>query len=164
MSRDMKTARPLLVLTFLGLSTSALADSSSATMQVSVEVVSGCSISAAPMRFAGDAGARALAEAELALSCTPGTAFEVALDGGEHARGGLRRMRSAVADAFLDYQIFSDPARRERWGSQRGFDTVGGSAGSDGRVQLTAYGAMRSPAVSTAPGHYSDTIVVTVDF
>jgi spore coat protein U-like protein len=131
----------------------------SGTMTVSATVVPACSVEAGAMAFGTRESDRpeGSAQAALALQCTPGAAYSITLDDGQH---GGRRMAAADGSAFLDYEIFQDPAGTRRWGG----DAAGAVSGvaESGMVFLSAHGRIVSR--SAAPGRYGDVVTVTVEF
>lgn len=159
-----KAVIPAAVLALACYAGPAAAGTSSATMPVVLTVTDACAVSAGPMVFAMDSAAtRATAQAAVALECSPGAAFEIGLDRGTHAAGQTRRMRNE-AGQYVTYEIYRDPARRERWGGSMGGDTVGGRAAKGTQLAFTAYGEVTNTGGHVAPGTYSDMVVVTVNF
>lgn len=133
-------------------------------MPVTLTVTDSCAVSAGPMVFAMDKNAAgATAQSAIALECSPGAAFEIAMDTGTHAAGQTRRMQSTAGE-YVGYEIYSDPARRTRWGGLAGVDTVGGRAAKGAQLAFTAYGEVTNPDGRVNPGTYSDMVVVTVNF
>lgn len=129
-------------------------------MAVSLTVEPVCRLSTGALTF-GTTGSELLqaqSEAPLALDCTPGTPYSVAIGDGLNGR---RRMADPVSGSFVDYDIYSDAGGSRRWGA--GLEgAVGGTAPAEGRVLLTAYGRVTS---TQAPaGTYADTVTVTVSF
>lgn len=149
----------------VGMTGPVVAETTQATMAVSLTVEAGCAIDAAPLAF-GTIGGESVAEtgagaarASLRLRCTPGTPYAVALDGG---RTGERRMTDASGTAFAPYEIFQDAGARRRWGAAP--DTgISGIAPSSGAITLTAHGRLLTPA-SLPNARFSDVVTVTVAF
>lgn len=102
-------------------------------------------------------------QANLQVTCTPGTDYDIGLDEGEGdgATTTIRKMTSA-ADATVDYGLFQDAGRSGNWGDTVGTDTVG-STGTGSAQSFTVYGRI-PPQATPAPGVYNDTITVTVTF
>lgn len=151
---------------FLVQAVSAQAETTSATMAISATVVETCSVAASPLSFrlANTPGLSATAQSTIALSCNSATGFEIALDPGANAAGDIRHMVDMASGAALEYEIYSDAARSSPWGNNAGVDTVAGAAEAGRDVVLTAYGSIVPSMVELAPGTYTDTIVVTVNF
>src|SRR5690606_3013551 len=98
----------------------------------------------------------------ITFTCTRRTAWHVALDDGQHATGGSRRMRMGSTGNYVSYELYRDPARSQRWGTSIGNDTVSGT-GTGSAQSLTVYG--RVPAPQTLPaGNYHDVVTVTVTY
>jgi spore coat protein U-like protein len=98
----------------------------------------------------------------ITLNCTRRTPWHLALDDGQHAAGGTRRMHLGGTGNYVAYDLFRDSARSQRWGATTGSDTVPGT-GSGGAQTLTVYG--RVPAPQSVPaGQYRDTVRVTVTY
>lgn len=100
----------------------------------------------------------------IAITCTSpswsGGSYRVMLGDGLHASGQQRRMQGP-GGAFLDYGLYRDAARTERWGDTE--QTGVSQAGNGQPQQLRVYGRVPPQAVSAA-GNYSDTVVVTVSY
>ncbi len=132
-------------------------------MTVGATVEESCRIDTQPMVFgtlSETHGARD-ARSSVTLSCTPAASYLVTMDDGRNGDGGTRRMADTSGTFFLAYDIFSDPARMQRWGASAA-DGVSAIAPTDGRVELPVYA--RLDAASTPPGEYSDIVTVTVEF
>lgn len=151
---------------FLVQAVPAHAETAGATMAVSATVVETCSVAASPLSFrlANTPGLDAQAQSTIALNCNSATGFEIALDPGGNAAGGVRRMVESESGAALAYEIYSDAARSIPWGDDAGVDTVAGAAGPGRGVVFTAYGSIVPSMAQLAPGRYTDTVVVTVNF
>ena len=140
------------------------ATSSTYTLQTRVNILDQCRVETTDMDF-GTQGLLLNAvdsTSAVRVRCSNQTAFTVQLNDGLHAAGGNRRMRSA-SNNFLIYELFRDPARNQRWGSSAGQRAAGTGIGPGNIIELPVYG--RVPAApAAAPGSYSDTITVTVEF
>lgn len=128
-------------------------------------VASRCTVQAGPLHFGDVPGLVTRARDQSALvelECTPGTAYQVGLDPGRHAAGGVRRMRHASGGEHVAYALYRDPARTLPWGATPDVDTVAGT-GTGAAQRLTVHG--RIPAGQVAPaGSYSDVVTVTVSY
>ena len=160
---------------FLGLaavaavaSTPALAATATNTMPVSVNVINSCTVAATPMAFGTPVaigGANIDTTSTIALACTNGASYDVALDLGTNATGTQRYLSNGAATPVkIPYGVFRDAIRTSAWGSTSGTDTSSGVAGTSGLVTLTAYGRIPSTATSVGAGAYTDTVTVTVTF
>ena len=95
------------------------------------------------------------------LQCPTGTVWRAGLDNGLHAVGGTRRM-AGPGGRYLQYELYRDPQRTQRWGNTPGTDTSQGS-GDNATQTLTVYG--RVPAQpSPRAGAYADTVTVTLTY
>lgn len=91
-------------------------------------------------------------QGRLDVTCTQGTAIDIALDNG----GNGARLMDDGAGQLLDYELFSDAARSAVWGT-----VTPPAAPSNATRNFNVYG--RIPAgqnVSAMP--FTDTVVVTV--
>ena len=159
-------------LTALGLTAAALisgpalAGTSDSAMPVSAEVVGRCTVTATPMHFTvvtPGATTNVDSSATVQVQCSTISFFLITMDNGQNALAGQRRMIGTVSGDFLEYDIYKNPARTQRWGT--GF--FGGRFGltfGGGPANFTAYG--RIPTVSTfnAADGYSDNVTVTLTF
>ena len=135
------------------------AEHASGTLGVSLTVLPGCSVHAAPLAFVARAGAPAEAEASIGVRCSSETGVEVSLDNGRHAAGGQRRLASAAGDA-VPYAVYSDAARTRAW---TGSPVIAGVA-PERPLRLVAYGRIEPAATAVPAGDYSDTVTITVAF
>lgn len=105
--------------------------------------------------------------ARLTLTCLKNTAYQVSLDNGQNNPSATttRRMRTTIGGSsyYLNYELYRDAARSQRWGNTLTVDTVSGT-GTGSAQQLTIYG--RVPPVTGQPpaGTYSDVITVTITY
>lgn len=98
----------------------------------------------------------------LSMTCTGRTAWNVGLNNGLHASGIVRRMQLGATGNYVNYELYRETGRINRWGGTIGTNTVPGT-GTGLEQTLTIYG--RVPATQTVPaGSYSDTITVTISY
>ncbi|HUG24710.1 spore coat protein U domain-containing protein [Piscinibacter sp.] len=82
---------------------------------------------------------------------------------GLHASGSLRRQRNAVnAGVFLDYGLFRDAARSQRWGTSNGQSITerldfGGATSAE--VSWPFYSRLPAGQTGAILGHYTDTVI-----
>jgi spore coat protein U-like protein len=96
------------------------------------------------------------------MTCTGRTAWNVGLDDGLNAGGGVRRMRRGAGSDRVAYELYTTGARNVRWGDTIGTDTVTGT-GTGSAQSLVIHG--RIPAPQSVPaGSYSDTVTVTITY
>ena len=135
------------------------AGTGSATLEVSLTVLPGCSVTAAPLTFVARAGEGADAEAPIEVRCSAETGVAVSLDGGRNASGGERRLASA-AGAMVPYAIYADAARKRAWA---GLPIVGDAA-PNRPLRLMTYGRVERSDSNVPVGEYRDSVTVTVAF
>ena len=87
--------------------------------------------------------------------------WKIGLSNGSHASGTQRRMLGPGGN-YINYELYKDSNRTQRWGNTPDVDTQSGVANYDTLTQATVYG--RVPAQEAIPGTYSDTITVTLIF
>jgi len=141
-----------------------------AAMMVSVTVESRCTVSASPLGFGSyQPGQGAVAaRTTLAVLCSRGAPFVVALDAG--AAGSLAQRQMTLGSAVLPYNLYTTPAHTTVWGDgTQGTATVSGVGRgftSGAAITQTVYGQVPDTAanVHLAPGLYTDTITVTIDY
>jgi spore coat protein U-like protein len=134
-----------------------------ATLTVSASVAAVCNVQAATLAFgAYDPAAAGDLESttDVAVTCTPGTTYDVGLDGGGASDVANRQM--ANGPATLDYEIYRDAARTLNWGDTVAVDTVSG-VGGGGVISHTIYGRIPTGQF-VATGAYGDTVTITVTY
>lgn len=131
------------------------------SISVSAEVQANCLIEAGDLNFGtvGIIDQNVDAIADIAVSCTPGTGYSIALDGGisDASEPDQRQMRSGSNS--LTYGLYLDPQRSQPWGEGA---SVKSGEGSGSEEAVSVYG--RIPPQAAAVGSYSDTVVVTVTY
>jgi len=100
------------------------------------------------------------ASGNLRVDCQGGLPYQIALNDGLHAQGTQRRMR--YGNHLIDYELYRDPARQNRWGS-----VAAEMQPRTGNATVQNYWIYaRVPAAQTipGPGDYQDTVLVTVHY
>lgn len=133
---------------------------------VSATVSNSCRITLATDLDFGNTGSLAANRDQtstIMVRCPTGTTWRLGLSNGNYPNGTLRRMRS-VAGNFVNYQLYRDSARTQRWGNTLGTDTSSGTGlGETSPIGQSVYG--RVPAQPAVPaGAYTDTITVTLTY
>lgn len=123
-----------------------------------------CTVSATPLIF-GNIGTLSGEAVDgigrVSVSCPETTSYEVSI--GPAAGGGTGYREMASGENRLEYQVYVDPTRQLPWGDGTASTfTASGSAGSDG-LEHVVYGRV-FPRRQTFPGHYSDSLVVTITY
>ncbi len=139
----------------------AFALTQTATVGASATVSTVCSMTATTMPFSEVAlSAVTNGQATVAVTCTNGGPYTVALDNGMNVVGAQRNLKSGVNT--LAYGLFSDAAFQVPWGSTLGSDTVAGT-GNGAEQDLIVYGQITAGQTLTT-GSYADTVTVTVTY
>lgn len=150
----------------LGLSSAASASTATGTMPVTAITLNACAVAAQPLVFGTlnqITGSANDGQTTVVVTCTPGTSYDVGMDTGVHATGGVRRMKSALGADMIPYVLYSDATRTTAWGGTSGTNTVTGTAGLL-PATLTVYGRVPSNAPLVAAGAYADVVTVSVTF
>lgn len=141
------------------------AATTSDTLTVTATVVDSCSLSTSTLAFGNydpASGTDTDATTTIDASCTTGTTFDIALDGGSSADINARTMSDGTNT--LGYQIYTDTLRSTIWGDGTTGSTAGGTGlGPLTAVTLTAHGRIVA-GQNVPPGAYSDTVNVTLTF
>lgn len=164
-SRIMKNGMAGAVFAFAA-ATTATAGSVQTTMPVTALNLSSCAVVAQPLAFGSInqiGGVATDTQTTITVTCTPGVAYNVGLDAGAHASGGVRQMQSATSTAIIPYSVYSDSAHTTIWGNTVGTDTVARTA-TVLPASLTVYGRVPAGAGLVAAGAYTDVVTVTVTF
>ena len=133
-------------------------------MRIDANVLNTCTVQAQPLAFGMVPVVNLtplVTTARVVIKCGPNIPFTVALDNGQHF-SGQRRVYNAGLNAYLTYQVHSDPARTRPWGSGAG-QTVSATTDATGNATLIAYGRITT-ALLVFPGPYTDSVTVTVSF
>lgn len=149
----------------LAMSSHAFSAESTTTMDVSLTITAGCAITATAMTFPAPTALEELnTTAQINITCSAGTPFEIGLDAGAHSADvAARDMQDAGTLDTITYSIYQSGAHNVVWGNTQGVDTVA-SSGSGFVQQFAAYGNIPVPAVIPAAGTYTDTINAFVYF
>ncbi len=94
------------------------------------------------------------------LECTAGLTLTLAIDSGQHASAGSRRLATA-GGAHLAYALYADA------GHQTAIPLAGGVAvnvPAGGVIDLPIHAVAHLPGGGQAPGSYTDTVAVTLSW
>jgi spore coat protein U-like protein len=144
----------------------AQARNASATMPVTALTVETCAVVALPMAFGTLnqlGGTASDSQTNVTVTCTPGVSYNVGLDMGANAMGGVRRMAAALGGEAVPYALYTNASRTTAWGNTVGTNTVAGTA-SLLPSTLTVYGRVGGDAGLVPAGVYADLVTVTVTF
>ena len=141
------------------------AATTTATFNVTATVLSSCVVSATDLAFGNytsSSGSLLDATSTVQVTCTGGSAYTVALDGGTAADVSARAMSDGAAHA-LSYGLYTTNARDTIWGDGTAGSVTQSGTGDGTAQSLTVYG--RVPASQfVAAGAYSDLITVTLSY
>lgn len=100
----------------------------------------------------------------ITLSCPGNTAWKLGLGNGQNALGTQRRM-AGPGGSYVNYELYRDSGRTQRWGNDTtgGTDTVNGPSGGSGTVAIPVYGRVPAQGLPAA-GSYTDKITVTLTY
>lgn len=150
----------------------------SATFQASATIVSGCEVNGtlpSPGDAIGTLGtldfgehsalatgtvtAGLTANGSIALSCTPGVALTMSLDGGEHATT-TRNLQAGSSAQRVSYRLYADAAFSQELLAGQAFAV---NFSDPEHVSLPVYGRAALSG-NGAVGTYSDTVAVTLNW
>ncbi|MCK9489731.1 MAG: spore coat U domain-containing protein [Xanthomonadales bacterium] len=122
-----------------------------------------CIIHAAPLSFGTVSGLSGhAANTNLAVNCTLGGAYSIALDGGTVSGDvNARRMRLGPGPASIDYQLYRDSGLSLPWGNSPGNMVTGTGTGT---VQSIPVHGWVPPQAAKPAGTYVDTITATITY
>jgi spore coat protein U-like protein len=137
----------------------------STTFTVSLTVQADCNISANSLSF-GTTGlitSNIDQTTTLAVTCSNGSAYNVALDQGSVSGSTVAaRLLGGTGSNTVNFGLYRDSARSQNWGQTVGTDTVSGTGNGTAQT-LTVYGRVPTQTAPAA-GAYSSTITATVTF
>ena len=140
---------------------------STATLTVGANVVQNCAIQISDLRFGNydpllaHASSPLDVEATLTTICTPDTTLLIEMDDGQSSEGTVRRLFGGIE--FLNYDIYKDAGRSQRWGRANDGLLMYTPPGQIAPMFQTVYGRIPG-GQNIRPGPYSDSIQVTLHF
>jgi spore coat protein U-like protein len=146
------------------------AGTTTTTMTVGTTLVSGCSVSAGPLAFGSyTPGAGAITgSTTITLRCSNGALYAVGLNVGSTAGASYGTRLLANGASTLQYNLYTSSARTSVWGDGSGSTQIvsGHSLGFTTPITLTVFGQVFDSSANqlTAPGNYSDTILVVLSY
>ncbi|WP_114966626.1 spore coat U domain-containing protein [Alkalilacustris brevis] len=143
----------------------AQAQTATDTFDVTITIQADCEITSTQTLNFGTVGvltSNVDEQADIEVTCTPGTDYDVGLNEGAGPGGTIAVRQMEAAGATIDYGLYQDSARSVNWGNTPPTDTVPGT-GTGTAVTHTVYGRV-PPQATPAPATYTDTITVTVTF
>jgi spore coat protein U-like protein len=131
------------------------------SFNVSVTVLSGCTITASNLAFGTYlATAASTSTSTISVTCTNTTPYNVGLSAGAGGSVTTRMMKNGTNS--LNYWLYQNSAHTTNWGNTVGTDTVGGT-GNGALQSLTVYGRVPAGQFVRALA-YTDTITATVTY
>lgn len=131
------------------------------SISVSAEVQANCLVETGDLNFGtvGVIDQNLDAIADIAVSCTPGTAYSISLDGGVSGASQPDQRQLQSGSNSLTYGLYQDTERTVPWGEGA---AVKPGEGIGSEEAISVYG--RIPPQPVAVGTYTDTVVVTVTY
>ena len=139
------------------------------SLTVSATVPHHCTVNSPTLSFGTTvnplSGSDTDATATINVTCTINTPFHVGLGNGANFSNPNRRMRIGATANYLNYEIYRDAPRTERFGdSDDTADRVAGTGLGSGPTAITAYGRIPSGQTTAAVGAYTDTVGISVTY
>lgn len=140
------------------------AASISTTFNVTATVQASCGVTAADLDFgAYMPGSDAANDTTIDVTCTNGTAYTIALDGGSVAHDVSARQMSDGNSHTLAYGLYTTAGFTTAWGDGTGATTTVSGTGDGSAQPATVFGQL--PAGQYVPAApYADQITVTVTY
>jgi spore coat protein U-like protein len=132
------------------------------SFNVSVTVLSGCTITATTLAFGNYTGSLINSTSTVSVTCTNTTPYNVGLNAGTATGATVTTRKMQHGTATLAYFLYTDSTHTTNWGNTVGTDTKTGT-GSGALQALTVYGQLPARQV-VALGNYTDTITATVTY
>ncbi len=130
--------------------------------QAFVNVGSACTIEASELVFpnVGTLDSAVTATNTITITCSSNLPYHVGINNGLNSTGNTRRMTNG--NSHINYELYADSNRSQRWGNTVQTDTVPGN-GTGQKQDYNVFGVV--PAQGTpSSGTYSDTLTVTVTY
>ena len=143
-----------------GLTTPLWAASGTSSLDVSIQVLATCSISASNMTFSSittGTTSNTDATSSLKVNCSNGTPYTIALGNRNNYSGG-RRMTNGTTN--INYYLYSDSGRSIQWNTA----TTKAATGTGSDQVHTVFGRIPSGQAITNTGIYGDTVIATVTY
>lgn len=164
--RIVRSSALLLALSALSLNMPAAAGTATTTFNVTATVLSNCAVSATDLLFGNYSASSATpltVNSTISVTCTNGSAYTVALDGGTHTGNVAARSMTDGATHSLAYELYTANTYASIWGDGTSSTVTVAGTGNGAAQPLTVYGRVPASQFVTA-GSYSDHITVTVSY
>jgi spore coat protein U-like protein len=156
----------VLILLLLSLAAPSHAASISTTFNVTATVLASCSVTASDLAFgdyAPGAGSDTTINTTVDVTCTNGTNYTIALDGGSVAHDVTARAMGDGGSNTLSYGLYTDASFATVWGDGTASTTTQSGTGNGSAQAAIVYG--RIPAGQYVPAtSYLDQITVKVTY
>lgn len=141
----------------------AVATTTTASLAISANVLSTCSLTGGSIPFGTYTSAQLDQSGTMSVLCTNGVPYTVALDAGAGSGATISaRKMTGSGGGTLNYSLYRETGRTSNWGNTGTSDTVAGT-GSGVAQTVTVYG--RIPAGQTPlVGSYTDTVTITLTY
>lgn len=146
-----------------------MAQSASASLNITASVIKNCTINTSPVSFGNYDPVVANATRPLegvgtvTVTCTKGSVAQLALNDGTNGVLGNRRLKVTTAPAFMSYELYKDSGRTQEWTDRGGGLLRLGPAPNNSPREITVYGSIPA-GQDVLVGAYTDTVLATVDF
>jgi spore coat protein U domain-containing protein, fimbrial subunit CupE1/2/3/6 len=146
--------------------TPAAAGSATAELTISATVVKNCTIDAQSISLGtydplvANYSNAAAPTGTITVQCTKNTAYSIALTNGGNYSAGFRRMKHAINDEYLQYELFQDGAFATAWTDTQ---MVSKTATSRAPLGITVYARIPG-GQDVSQGTYTDVVTATVNF
>ena len=132
------------------------------TMSVTASVSASCSVSVLPLSFGTYTGSQVDTTTQINATCTNTTTYSANMDQGLHYSSFYHPRMIGPGGALLSYILCRDSARTQLWGNTANYDGINGTG--TGSLQVLTVYARLGAGQYVAPGLYSDTIIVTLNY
>jgi spore coat protein U-like protein len=145
---------------------SAFAGTATATMAVTAQVLTNCSVTANPLAFGQYSGTALNVSTTISVSCTNTTTYNVGLSAGSgNGASVTNRLMTNTATGStqtLGYSLLATSFTGTNWGNTSATNWQPGT-GNGSAQSMTVYGVVAAAQYPT-PGNYADSITVTVNY
>ena len=153
--------------------TSITSGSKNIAFTTTATVSANCNVSTTVMNFGSVSTAISSnvdSTATITAQCTSTTPYSIGLDNGTNVSGSQRRMRLGATANYINYSLYTDPARSVSWlatssttSCTGGANTCSLGTGNGSNQNITVYGRV-PPQTAPAAGTFSDTILITITY
>jgi spore coat protein U-like protein len=144
----------------------AYAATATTTFAVNATIVGTCTASATALAFGSYSPSSSPQTTSnlISITCTNGTAYTIALNGGTTTTGTVaQRLMAGPSSATLNYNIYTVNTYATVWGDGTGTTATQTGTGNGATQNFTGYGQIAASQYNTA-GAYSDSVTATVTY